>query len=305
MVSAPLFLDPIYDGSTDPTVIRNEATGKFYIFYTQRRSTVTIPGINNCFGTQIGVAESDDGNEWHYRGTLDLEFEFGHNTFWAPEIIYDPQGKLYHMYCTYIQGIFDTFERGFRSIEHYTSKDLFHWDHIGTIPLKNTGKLIDACVYQLPNGIWRMWFKDETDYKDYICYADSTDLYNWEYRGVAINDIKQEGPNVFEFCGKYWLISDMWDGLVVYSSDDGEHFTRQEERILRGPGTRKDDNSTGHHADIYVTKGRAYILYFSQPFPGHPDFTMAERWRTQMAELKVVDGILVCDRNSELTPDWV
>ena len=36
-----------------------------------------------------GAAVSDDGGEyWYYRGALDLEFEFGHNTFWAPEVIF-------------------------------------------------------------------------------------------------------------------------------------------------------------------------------------------------------------------------
>ena len=38
MIPAPLYRDPIYDGSADPMVIRRESDGLFYMFYTQRRA---------------------------------------------------------------------------------------------------------------------------------------------------------------------------------------------------------------------------------------------------------------------------
>ena len=52
--------------------------------------------------------------------------------------------------------------------------------------------------------------------------------YNWKDIGQATFDGAQEGPNVFEFGGKYWLIADEWRGLAIYSSDDLTVFTRQE-----------------------------------------------------------------------------
>ncbi|MBQ2278343.1 MAG: glycosyl hydrolase, partial [Clostridia bacterium] len=92
---------------------------------------------------------------------------------------------------------------------------------------------------------------------------------------------------------------DVWDGLAVYFSDDLEHFTRQPENILRESGTRPDDSGRGAHADIFVAGGRAFIIYFTHPDPNyHP------RSAVQMAELKVIDGELTCDRNAEFDVDW-
>jgi hypothetical protein len=43
-------------------------------------------------------------------------------------------------------------------------------------PLKLASeKVIDACVVQLTNNLWRMWYNNERDKKS-IYYADSTDL---------------------------------------------------------------------------------------------------------------------------------
>jgi sucrose-6-phosphate hydrolase SacC (GH32 family) len=295
-VPAPLYKDPIYDGAADPMVIRKESKGLFYLFYTQRRANQQVENVSYCYGTNIGVAESSDGVHWHYRGALDLDFEFGKNTFWAPEIVYDPDGELYHMYVSYIVGVYSDWG-GNASIEHYTSRDLFSWEHVGSL-LFGSSRIIDPCCFRLPNGKWRMWYKDERR-DSATCYADSADLYNWEYRGIAAGDEAQEGPNVFEFAGKYWLIADAWKGQAVYASSDCEHFERQPGYILGENGTRKDDAFRGAHADVFVVGGRAFILYFTHPDPNyHP------RSAVQMAELKVTDGILTCDRNAEIDCDW-
>lgn len=295
-VPAPLYRDPIYNGAADPMVIRKESDGKFYMFYTQRRANVPLEDVAYCYGTAIGVAESEDGANWHYRGALDLDFEFGHNTYWAPEIIYNADDGLYHMYVSYITGIYQNWG-GVKSIEHYTSEDLFYWKHIGSLSFGST-RVIDPCCFRLPDGTWRMWYKDETQ-NSTTCYADSSDLVNWEYRGIATGDERQEGPNVFEFAGKYWLIADVWQGQAVYSSEDCEHFVRQPGYILGGSGARRDDNFRGAHADVFVTGGRAYIIYFT-----HPYHNLYRSSSVQMAELKVIDGVLTCDRNAEIDTDW-
>ena len=296
MIPSPLYKDPIYNGAADPMIIKKESDGLFYMFYTQRRANQQVEGVSFAYGTAIGVAESEDGADWHYRGALELNFEFGHNTFWAPEIIYEENTETYHMYVSYIRGIYNQW-RGKATIEHYISKDLFAWEHIGPLSF-GSARIIDPCLIQLPSGIWRMWYKDEKQ-NSWTCYADSEDLYNWEYRGIAAQDAPQEGPNVFEFGGKYWLISDVWQGLAVYSSEDGENFVRQAENILIQPGTRSDDNAKGAHADIFVVKDRAFIIYFTHPDPSFP-----ERSAVQMAELKIENDKLVCDRNAEFDVCW-
>ncbi len=295
-VPAPIYKDPIYNGAADPMVIRKESDGKFYMFYTQRRANQVVEGVSFAYGTAIGVAESENGAEWHYRGALDLNIEFGHNTWWAPEIIYNPDEKLYHMYVSYIVGVYSNWG-GNASIEHYTSPDLFCWDHVGSLRF-GSGRIIDPCCFRLPDGTWRMWYKDEHQ-DSHTCYADSPDLYSWTYRGLATTDEAQEGPNVFELGGKYWLIADAWKGQAVYSSDDGEHFTRQPGYILDKFGTRRDDNYRGGHADVFVTGGRAFIVYFTHPDHEHPTYSSI-----QMAELKIENGILTCDRDAEIDCDW-
>ncbi len=293
MIPSPLYKDPIYNGAADPMIIRKESNGNYYMFYTQRRSNQNVENVSFAYGTAIGVAESFDCEDWHYLGALDLNFEFGHNTFWAPEIIYDPATKLYHMYVTYIRGIYTDW-KGVATLEHYTSEDLFYWRHIGGLSF-GSSRIIDPCVFRLPSGIWRMWYKDEC-HKSNTCYADSENLYDWEFRGIATSDEAQEGPNVFEFAGKYWMIADVWRGMAVYSSDDCEHFYRQKENILCGGGKRKDDNVNGAHADVFIVGDRAFIVYFTLP-----DANFKERSCVQMAELTVENGILVCNRDAEFS----
>lgn len=302
VVKAPLFADPIYNGAADPMIIKNEQNGRFYMFYTQRRTSAALPNsVSYCYGSKIGVAEAYDGGAyWLYRGTLDLEFEFGQNTFWAPEIIWDTDTNLYHMFVSYIVGIHSEW-KGDSSIIHYTSSDLFHWSFIGEIDI-NSKKVIDPCIFRLKNGIYRMWYKEESD-KAHTAYADSTDLYCWERRGLATSDYSQEGPNVFEFGGKYWLIADEWKGLVVYSSKDLTHFERQNgEFLLSGNGTRALDMGVGRHADVFVNNGKAYIVYFvhynddgnTESKENHPPTVI------QLAELEIENGKLVCSRNKEI-----
>ena len=120
MIPAPLYRDPIYDGAAEPMIIRKVSDGKYYLFYTLRRANQQVTGVSFAYGTQIGVAESEDGGQWHYRGALNLDFEFGHNTFWAPEIVYDEVTERYHMYVSYIQGIYADWS-GKATIEHYVS----------------------------------------------------------------------------------------------------------------------------------------------------------------------------------------
>lgn len=294
-IPAPLFRDPIFDGAADPMIIRSEQNGLYYMFYTQRRATQHVSGVSYCYGSAIGVAESRNGAQWHYRGALALEFSFGQNTFWAPEIVFNPADGLYHMYVSYIEGIYTTWD-GVATIEHYTSSDLFTWKHIGPVTLPSA-RVIDSCIYPIPGG-FRMWYKDEKR-ESHTCYADSADLYSWQFRGEATSDCGQEGPNVFAFAGRYWLIADIWKGLAVYSSSDCQHFVRQDTDILAQPGTRNEDTVRGHHADVLVVGERAFIVYFT-----HPDSSFPQRTSIQMAELTCCEGRLVCHRDVDVDIDW-
>jgi hypothetical protein len=75
-----------------------------------------------------------------------------------------------------------------------------------------------------------MWYNDEVNGKT-IYYADSKDLYNWTDKGVAIPS-KGEGPKVFRWQNKYFMIVDVWQGME--------------------PGKGIDDQAIGGHCDVVV-----------------------------------------------------
>ena len=292
---APLFRDPVYEGSTDPTIIWNREEKSWWIVYTARRATDRGRGVAWVHGTDLGAASSrDNGQTWLYRGTLELEpIEKGRNTFWAPEILYHT--GLYHMFVSYITGVPEAWV-GDRRILHYTSEDLWTWKFEGALPLPSR-KVIDACVYPAPEG-WRLWYKDE-DHESHTHFASSPDLYTWTYSGIATSDQAQEGPNVFSLGGKTWMIADVWDGLAVYETGDLLHWERQEGNALPGPGVRTDDGNRAHHADVISFGDYGYLIYFTHPDQKKEGAEEWERRRSaiQAALLTVEDGRLKVTRD--------
>lgn len=265
---APLFRDPAYDGAADPTIVWNRAEKTWWIFYTQRRANQSAePGVRWCHGTEIGIAESkDQGQTWAYKGVAKgLAFESGQNSFWAPEVFWNE--TLYHMFVSYVPGMHDDWE-GERFIIHYTSDDLLNWKKEGILPLSSK-HVIDPCVYRLPDGRWRMWYKDEAD-GCHIYAADSPDLYAWNVAGPVITDRAGEAPNVFELGGYYWMLTDS-GGLNLYRSKDAMKWDYQGP-FMQEPGKRPEDGAVAQHPDVLIAKDAAYIFYFVHPFgPRHPE----------------------------------
>lgn len=304
---APLFRDPVFDGAADPTVIWNDQTNEWIIFYTQRRASLELPGVAYCYGTAIGIAASaDQGKTWYYKGTANLpEPDEGHNTFWAPQVFQNPNDNTYHMIVTYIKGIHANWE-GDRQIFHYVSSDLENWKSLKATGLSGC---IDASAYLLPDGTWKMWFKNES--KGSVTYAaTSPDLEHWIFGDTAeVNNRHHEAPVVFYWNDAYWMITDPtyenYTGLDVFRSDDAAHWTYHT-TILDQPGIRPDDIDQGRHADVKVVDGKAYIFYFTHPGRIYPDNKNEDpdhsRWRyrrssLQVAELEFVNGKVICDRN--------
>ena len=298
----PLYRDPVFDGAADPVVIWNRAEKKWFMFYTNRRAKdTTIGGVAWVHGTRIGIAESKDGAKWKYRDTADIAYrpDAGY-TFWAPEVI-EHKGT-YHMYLTYVPGTFTDWNHP-RVIVHLTSKNLLGWKFESVLKLANE-KVIDACVTQLPDGNWRMWYNNEKDHKS-VYYANSPDLYNWTDGKKAVSDQAGEGPKVFKWKGRFWLITDVWRGLAVYSSDDMLNWVRQQGNLLQQPGKGADDGVIGGHCDVVVSaNGRAYLYYFTHPgrvagAPKAGNQYNLQRSSLQVVELKYTNGILSCDRDEQ------
>lgn len=260
VADAPLFRDPVTDGAADPCVIYNRGEKTWWMLYTQRRANTEASDVSYVYGTKIGVACSEDhGKSWYYRGALDLEFEPGENTFWAPDVVYDR--GTYHLFVVFIRGIHNHWG-GKATLMHYTSSDLWHWAHKGAVKLPQED-VIDPTLLRMPDGSWRMWYKYES--RSYC--ADSKDLEHWVGNpAAAVTDSSQEGAKAFRFKGKTWLIADEWQGMGVYASDDATNWKRQEKRILTSASNRPEDGPSGAHGDVLVVDDEnAYIFYFTHP----------------------------------------
>jgi hypothetical protein len=169
LANKPLFRDPIYDGAADPVIIYNKKNNKWVMFYTNRRAKGEgYDGVTWVHGTRIGIAESNEGAKWNYVDTANINYRNTDYTHWAPEVI-ENEG-IYHMYLTYVPGIFTDWQHP-RYILHFTSTDMFDWKFESKLQLAKD-KVIDACVFPLPEGGWRMWYNNENDGKS-VYYADS------------------------------------------------------------------------------------------------------------------------------------
>lgn len=309
---APLYRDPIYDGAADPVLVWNPQRQAWWMFYTQRRAKLDLPGVEWCHGSEIGVAESrDEGMSWSYRGTLSLQAPDKEYSLWAPDVVRDGAG-LFHCFVSYVPGPASSHRNwgGQRHILHYTSMDLWRWDSVGRIPLASDF-CIDPTLIRRPDGAWRMWYKDEGhDSKTYA--VESRDLLDWKpVKDPGISKLYGEGPKAFQFQGSYWLIKDPNSGLDVYRSVDLENWAYQG-KILDRPGRRNSDGTIGKHADVVVCGKRAFIIYFTHPYtedaPERQGVSPLSNRHTalQAAELEVRDGKLVCDRDKpfriRLTP---
>lgn len=303
LVPKPLYTDPVFNGAADPVVVWNKGEKKWFMFYTNRRANVKdLDGVTWVHGTRIGVAESKDGVNWKYRDTCDIQYRLTDYTHWAPEVI-ENKG-IYHMYLTYVPGVFKDWRHP-RYIVHLTSTNMLKWKFESKLDLASD-RVIDACVFKLPDGKgWRMYYNNEADGKS-ICSADSPDLYHWTHnKQRVVSNRGGEGPKLFFWKNTYWLVVDHWKGLGIYSSKNLTDWKRQEKNILEIPGTGTDDEVIGGHADVVVHNGRAFIYYFTHPgrIPANKDIDNEETRRSsiQLAELEYHDGNITCDRNKPLS----
>ena len=305
------FHDPVDDGATDPTVIRERATGEWVMFYTQRRPSARGSGVTWVHGSRIGVARSPDGRRWRYEGVLeglDLAGDGpGPHTFWAPEVIDD--GQLYRMYVTRIQGVPDRWEGHPRRIREYVSTDLRRWDFRRELEL-SSDRVIDACVAHMDDGQWRMWWKDEAD-NSRTWVATATDLdAEWVVDGRAVGGRPHEGANVFALGGWWWMLTDEWRGMAVYRSPDAHSWQRQggaDAVILAEPGPHPEDRTIGRHGDVVVHGGEATVFYFTHPWWDGSEIAevdagaAARQLRVSAihaARITVTNGVLECTRGA-------
>jgi hypothetical protein len=291
---APLYRDPVHDGAADPTLIWNREEKCWWMLYTNRRADADDEkGVKWVHGTDLGIASTPDGGAtWKYRGIArGLEFEPGRNTFWAPEVV-DFGGK-YHAFLSYVRGVPETWA-GTRDIVHYTSINLLDWKFESIVV---PGSL-DACIHRLPNGRWRMWFKNEQR-KIRGTTLDSDDLYSWTATVAEMPDPdpgQGEGPDAVFWKGWFWMVKDRWKGLGVYRSVDADKWEFKGV-ILDRPGRRPGDHRIGQHPGFLVQDDETvYLVYFVHQAEKEPAFR--HTW-LQVVKLGFDGQTLTCDRDAD------
>lgn len=299
----PLLRDPIFDGAADASLVYNRGLARWELFYTNRRATERLPDpkdVSWVHGTRIGIASTQDGNHWQRVDELKVPAACGGETHWAPELL-EHEG-VYHLWLTIVPGIRSNWS-GPRTIEHLTSRDLREWRCEGRLDL-GSEKVIDAAVVRLPSaqgGGWRLWFKDEAQ-DSRLFAADSKDLKTWTRHAEPLAPNAAEGPTVFRFADRWWLIADRWKGLQVLRSDNLSSWAQQPQNLLEQAGTQPTDRGKGQHPGVVVQGGRAFLFYFVHQGgeeAAKTDARYHQRSVIQVAELKLgADGWLSVDREA-------
>lgn len=301
------YRDPVFDGATDPVVVR-ELDGALVMLYTQRRATVPGPGVAWVHGSQIGRAVSfDDGATWAYDGVLEglrLAGDDPEMTFWAPAVV--RMAGRWRLFVSVIRGIPDRWEGHERVIRDYATDDLRRGSLTGGAELVLSSRaVIDAAVARCPDGLWRLWYKDEA-HDSTTWVAESVDGSSWRVAGCAIPGRPHEGPSVFPLGGWWWMLVDEWRGMGVYRSTDGVAWTRQGDEdavILAEPGAHPLDRTVGRHGEVLVEGDSARLFYFTHPFWDGSEVADAAARDARIsavheARLEVVGDRLLCHRAS-------
>jgi hypothetical protein len=327
-VPAPIFIDPNYRGSCDPEIVWNEHDQLWYIYYTARRPMLE----NTWLQTPLGVATSKDMANWEFKGYCKFDGVGGEkdatSTYWAPAII--SANDTLHMFVTWkpdtvpTQGAWG----GQGWIVHYKTpltNPINGWEKVGALHADNLNT-IDATVYKNEN-LFHVWFKGKKmdAPKNELYHLATTDFQNWDKLGFSKSDVFnakatgsgfEEAPYIFQWKGKFWMITDPHNGIFVYNSTDAENWKFQG-TILKEGGTRNLDNSMARHCSVALKDGRAFIFYHVEPWRRYDLEKKKGEGRQrifeqplknresvlQMAELEIVDGKLICDRNKTIRFD--
>ena len=315
----PLFADPSYNGSCDPEIIWNTYEQEWWIFYTGRRPRVQ-DGI--YAGCAIGVATSKNLLDWNFKGYIKVDGVGGMadspDTYWAPGIIQN--GDEYHMFVTFKKGHPGLWGGDVAILVQLKApkEDLLNgWVTVQTLPTYPNG--IDAGLIQ-KDSLYYLYHRDiergqEGNSKGVTTrYMTSTDLIDWEFKGWAKGDINniavhgykyQEAQYVFFWKDKYWLLTDpSGKDMAVYVSDDCENW-KFNAVIIDTPGAHPTDASEGRHPSLAIVDNRAFIFYHCEPERQlqkenrKKGIFIPENYYAylQVAELVLIDGKIMCDRD--------
>lgn len=306
---APLYADPVYNGTRDPEIVYNPYEKEYWIYYTGSRP---YTNTGNFVATPIGIAASKDLLNWRFVGYCSFDGILGkpdaRHTYWAPGIYIE--GDTANMFVTYKSDTIPPWG-GDSRIDHYRTpvSDMHRgWKFYKTITEHPAA--IDATVLKV-NEIYHLWFRDCIVEPCGIFHAQSTDLKKWEFTGKAEGDVNnleinkiwyQEGAYVFYWKQKYWMITDPGDGIATYHSDNAITWNYDGKILIKNTGNRKFDQTNGKHPSVAIVNDRAFIFYHIEPFANLAETFPGQKFLCylQMAELKIENNKITCDRNKAI-----
>lgn len=258
----------------DPAVVRFQ--GKYYMYYSMN------PGKNtgNDHGWGIGVAVSDDMENWEKTAEIDPEGELEQTGICAPgALVYE--GKVHLFYQTY-----GRFEKD--AICHAYSEDGIHFVRNKTNPIVraegdwNNGRAIDAdvCIFQDklflyfasrdPEGRIQIQGVSECPLDGkfereswHQCCSESIlkPELEWEQECIeAAATLVRYGKVYLFYAGAY---NNCPQQVGVAVSEDGVHFRRlfDEPFLPNGEPGSWNSSESGHPYVFEDEDGRVYLFY--------------------------------------------
>jgi len=303
---APLYADPVYNGTRDPEIIYNPYAKEYWIYYTASRP---FTNNGNFVGTPIGIAASGDLMNWRFIGYCSFNGVAGKpdapHTNWAPGVFIE--NDTANMFVTFKDDTIPPWG-GPSRLDHYKApvSDMQRgWKYFNTVT--DHPQAIDATVLKI-NDMYHMWYRDCITEPCGIYHARSRDMKSWDFTGKTGGDVNnldihkiwyQEGPYVFYWKGKYRMITDPGDGIATYHSDDAINWKYDGKILTKNTGNRKFDATNGKHASVAIINDRAFIFYHVEPYADSKETFPGQKFicYLQMAELKIENNKITCDRN--------
>lgn len=288
-----LFTNHLHDNfAKDPAVIR--FAGRYFLYHTFQYTDDRIG---------VGIAVSDDLENWEVAGELPLTQECEQKGIGAPAAILI-NGKLHLFYQSYGSGKLD-------AICHAVSDDGLHFEKDPGNPVFRPtadwccGRAIDADVCLFGGKLWLYFATRDHDYRVQklgAAYADPSSAFtrgDWTQaqRGTILcPELTWEGecieaPAAIESQGKVYLFyggayncKPQQIGCAV--SSDGLHFERlfTEPFLPCGPRGAWNSSESGHPYVFRDDDGRVYLFY-----QGSSD--MGKTWYLSRKEICFRDGL--------------
>ena len=281
----------------DPAVV--ELNGKFYLYHSMR-----FDGM-----WRIGIAVSDDGDEFRRIGILPITQDCEKNGICAPGAIV--LGGMVHMfYQTYGNGREDAICHAFSDDGEHFIKDETNpvfapRPPFAGMPKWSCGRAIDADVCVFKGRLYLYFATRDKDYQQQLCGAAYAQLDSdfsrgsftlsgdvvlrptlpWEQQCIEAPAALAENGRMYLFYGGAYNCSPQRIGCAV--SDDGLHFQRifiQDAFMKEGePGTWNASESG--HPFVYRTNEGKIMLYFQ----GSPDD--GKTWYLSRREICFENGV--------------